>query len=63
MFKFSIDKKISVQASCVENEDGSICYFLINANTHKEQVQIFENGQWYYVELLPDTICTVVFEK
>lgn len=63
MFKFSIDKKIPVQASCAENEDGSICYFLINANTHKEQVQIFENGQWYYVELLPDTICTVVFEK
>lgn len=63
MFHFPENEDIPVQASCIENEDGSICYFLINANTHKEQIQIFENSQWYYVELLPDTLCTVVFEK
>jgi glucosylceramidase len=63
MFKFPSEKEIPLQVSCVENTDGSLCYFLINANKQKEQVQILENGQWYYVELLPDTVCTVVFEK
>lgn len=57
------NSEIPVQVSCIENTDGSICYFLINANAQKRQIQLWENGQWYYVELLPDTICTVVFEK
>lgn len=63
MFSFSKDKKIPLQISCAENEDGTVCYFIVNANEHKEQMQIFENGQWYYVELLPDTLSTVFFDK
>lgn len=62
MFRFPPTEEVPLQTSCVQNEDGSICYFLMNANTHKEQVQIFENGKWYYVELLPDTIATIIFE-
>lgn len=54
---------IPLQASCVQNPEGTVCYFLINANAQKEQIQILENGEWYYVELLPNTVCTVVFEK
>lgn len=63
MFGFAMNKSIPLQASCVENEDGTVCYFIVNANGHKEQTQIFENGRWYYVELLPDTLCTVVFDR
>lgn len=63
MFEFSVNKNIPLQASCVENKDGRVCYFIVNANEYKEQTQIFENGQWYYVELLPNTLSTVIFDK
>lgn len=63
MATFPSKPSFTLQATCIENEDGTIVYLLVNANEHKEQVQIFEDGQWYYVELLPDTVATVVFEK
>lgn len=63
MSEYPGKKIIPLEAACVENTDGSICYFLSNAYDGKRQVQLFENGQWYYVELLPNTLCTVVFEK
>ncbi|MBR2293271.1 MAG: hypothetical protein IKA44_03060 [Clostridia bacterium] len=63
MSHFSIQKgKNPVQVSCIENEDGTVCYIFVNPNTDKEQVQILENGQWYYVELLPETLNTIVFD-
>ena len=63
MFQFSGDKYLPIQVSCVENEDGTLCYFIVNANAEKAQIQLCENGQWYYVEVLPDTLCTVIFEQ
>lgn len=63
MSSFPRKTKFPLQASGIQNPDGSICYFLVNANEEKKQVQIFENGQWYYVELLPNTIATVVFAE
>ncbi len=63
IFQYSAKQPMPLQASCIENEDGSICYFLVNVETNRKQVQIFENGQCYYVDVLPDTLCTVVFEK
>lgn len=54
--------EILLHAACVQNPDGSICYLLANAGKQKEQVQISENGELYYAEILPDTVCTVVFE-
>lgn len=61
MFSFGDGTPRPLAASCVKNPDGSVCCFLVNAKPHKEQVQILEGGQWYYVELLPDTISTIVF--
>lgn len=63
MFNVPADGETPVQACCAENEDGTVCYVLVNANATKQQVQLQENGQWYYVELLPDEICTVMFEQ
>lgn len=49
--------------SSIENPDGTECLVLVNSNDHKSQVQYKKNGEYYYIELLPDTVSTVVFEK
>ncbi len=50
-------------ASFVENADGSRVLILANHNDIKRQTQICVDGQWWYIELLPDMVSTVVFEK
>lgn len=49
-------------ASAVKNPDGSKVYFLVNPAQTKKQVQLNVDGTYYYVELLPDTLATVVLE-
>lgn len=63
MFAFPPSRYIPIQASCIDNGDGNLCYIFVNANTAKEQIQLYENGQWHYAELLPESISTIVFEK
>lgn len=63
MFVFPNNAPSKIEIACVKNPDDSICYFLTNADKQKQQVQIFEGGKWYYVEILPYSVCTVVFEK
>lgn len=63
MYHFPKQNERPIQSACVQNEDGTVCYFLVNPNATKAQVQFFEHHQWYYAEVLPDTVCTVVFEK
>ena len=46
----------------VENTD-STALILVNPHTEKSQVQYFADGNWWYIELLPNTVATVVFEK
>ena len=36
---------------------------LANPNKTKRQIQVNINGTWWYIELLPDTVSTVKFEK
>lgn len=62
MNSFPNNNPIPLEVSCIKNPDGTICYFIINSNEEKQQIQIFESGEWYYIEVLPDTISTVVFE-
>ena len=45
----------------VENE-GQTVMLLTNPDKDKRQVQHCRNGVWYYIELLPDTVATVVWE-
>ena len=49
---------------CVMWETDSVKYLaLANPNKDKRQVQINIDGEWWYIELLPDTVSTVKFEK
>lgn len=46
----------------VERSDGSAALILVNPGTDKAQTQFFRDGAWWYIELLPDTLSTVVFD-
>ncbi|MBQ8344818.1 MAG: hypothetical protein IJY42_00960, partial [Clostridia bacterium] len=45
-----------------ENPDGTVVYVLTNADSEKRQVQIIEGGQLHYIELLPNSLSTVVVQ-
>lgn len=36
---------------------------MVNAHSEKAQVQYFAYGKWWYIEILPNTLTTVIFEK
>jgi len=52
-----------IQASLIENSDGTLVYFIINPDVEKKQVQFQVDGTYYNVEMLPDTVSSVVVEK
>lgn len=52
-----------LQATAVQNPDGTLVYLLSNPYEDKRQVQFNIDGQWYYVELMPNSLSTVVVEK
>lgn len=52
-----------VEAVMAQNSDKSRVLILANHNDTKRQVQICVDDQWWYVELLPDSVSTVVFDK
>ena len=51
------------EGCAIENEDGSECLVLVNPNGEKAQIQYEKDGDYYYFEVLPDTVATVVFSK
>lgn len=46
-----------------KSKDGKTVLYLVNPSEEKEQLQYFYNNQWWYIELLPKTLATVVFEN
>jgi hypothetical protein len=50
-------------SAAFRNPDGKLVYILTNPDkSSKKQVQLFEGDTWWYVELLPDTVSTIVVE-
>jgi hypothetical protein len=45
-----------------KTKDGKTVLYLANPSEKKEQLQYFYNNEWWYIELLPNTLATVVFE-
>lgn len=57
-------KKIpALWATMIQNPDGNDAYLLVNEYEDKQQVQFEIDGQYYYAELLPKSISTLVVEK
>ena len=48
---------VGIAARC---PDGKLVISLANHNTDKRQLRFSCDGVWYYVEMLPDSVCTVV---
>ena len=53
---------IPIEGTVVQNLDGSHVLELTNANESKVQAQYFYGGKWWYIELMPNTSATIVFE-
>jgi len=49
------------QGVLIENE-GQTVLVLVNPHTDKAQVQYNHEGTWYYFELMPETVATVIME-
>jgi len=47
----------------VKTKDEKTLLYLVNPSQQKEQLQYFYQNKWWYIELLPNTLATVVFEN
>ena len=61
MFRYPAPKT-PICGIAVDNSDGKTVLLLINPDADKRQTQININGQWWYIELMPDTVSTVIIE-
>ena len=63
MFGYNNDQPFHPVESCVlHNPDGKEIVVLVNANAGKRSVQYIRGGKWWFVEMLPDSVSTLVFE-
>ncbi len=60
MTSYPNEMRRSVYGLMIDNKDGRIVLVLANGNSYKRQVQIFLKGKWWYAELLPDTVSTLI---
>ncbi len=63
MFSFDRTGRLQTEGCLVENAAGRTEMILVNPSTEKEQLQFFYCGSWWYIEMLPNTAATIVFEK
>ena len=62
VFAFNDGKK-PLTGSVVENKNGTTALIAVNPNSDKAQIQFYHNRQWWYIELLPETVATICFEE
>ena len=59
---FAYPKQDRYTEGCVAHTpDGKTVLFLINPSDKKEQLQYYHNNKWWYIEMMPDTLATVIF--
>lgn len=54
---------VETHVCAAKNEDGSFVLQIVNPNDEKTQLKYFYNNTWWYIESLPNSISTVVFEN
>ena len=52
-----------VEVVAASNPDGSFVLVVTNPNKEKQQLQYYRSGQWWYIEALPESVSTIVFEN
>lgn len=63
MFAFNKSNNLYTEGCIVKNDTGNTEIILVNPSTEKEQLQYFYRDKWWYIEMLPNTCATIVFEK
>lgn len=53
---------IHIEGFCIDNGDGKNVLILINPNAEKRQIQFNLNNTWWYAELTPESISTIIME-
>lgn len=51
-----------IEGFLIDNDDNKKIVVLINPNSEKRQVQFNLNGIWWYAELTPESISTIIIE-
>lgn len=55
-------RKSAVEGARIDNHDGKQIFVLVNPDEDKKQVQLCLEGTWWYVELLGNSVSTVIIE-
>ncbi len=63
MFSFDRKGRIYTEGCIVETDSGNTEMILVNPSAEKEQLQYFYCNRWWYIEMLPNTVATIRFEK
>ena len=63
MSSFDRKGRLHTEGCIIENVSGSEKLVLVNPSTEKEQIQYFHCGKWWYIEMLPNTSATIIFEE
>ncbi len=63
MFRFGTEVFRPLETCALNNPDGSLILVIVNPNQFKRQTQVMRDGTWWYIEALPESVSTVVFEK
>lgn len=62
MFSFP-NMPMPVEVCAASNPDGTFVLIVTNPNRDKCQLQYYKSGQWWYIEALPNSVSTVLFEN
>ncbi len=54
---------LPIEVCAAENPDGSFVLQIVNPDKNKVQLQYAFRGKRWYIEALPDSVSTVVFEE
>ena len=55
-------QEIAIEGCIIENPDNETVLLLVNKNEEKAQIQYIHDEKCWYIELLPDTVSTVLFK-
>ena len=54
---------LPIEGFAVDNDDGKKIFVLINPNSTKRQVQLKLDNVWWYTELTPESISSIIIEQ
>lgn len=60
-YNYPSQQRLPVDVVCADNPDGSRVVVLVNSNSSKRSAQYFYDNKWWYIEMMPNSVSTLVF--